>query len=70
MPAVTPLTLPVVFTVATAVLLLLQLPPATLSDKVVVPPVQIVVVPPIIDAMPPTVTVAVLEEVPHALLTL
>lgn len=45
MPALTPLTVPVLLTKATAVLLLVHVPPATPSDKVVIVPAQIVVVP-------------------------
>jgi len=68
-PADMPVTNPPVPMVATPVLLLVQLPPETLSDKVVVEPVQIVVVPVIADAGLPTVTVAVSLVVPHALVS-
>jgi len=69
-PALTPLTTPVLLMVATAVLLLLQLPPETLSDRVVVEPLQIEVVPVIAAAeLPVTVSVSVLLVVPHALVT-
>jgi len=68
-PAPTPLNTPALLTVAIAVLLLLQLPPDVLSDKVVVVPLQMVVFPPITDAGLPTVTVAVSLVVPHALVS-
>jgi len=64
-PADMPVTNPPVPMVATPVLLLVQLPPETLSDKVVVEPVQIVVVPVIADAGLLTVTVVVLVMAPH-----
>jgi len=64
-PAPIPLTVPTLLMVATAVLLLVQLPPATLSDTVVVAPLQIAVVPVMADAVRSTVIVAVALPVPH-----
>ena len=61
-PVATPLTTPDEFTVATAVLLLAQVPPATASDKVVVDPAQTVVVPVIVLTEGFTVTTAVSYE--------
>ena len=66
MPALNPLTVPVLSVAATAVLLLVQLPPATPSDKTVVLPTQIAVVPLIDDAGLFTVTVAESMPVPQA----
>ena len=58
-PAASPLTVPVDEpTIATAVLLLLQVPPVVASDKVIEEPVQTVAVP-VMDDMPLTVIVAV-----------
>src|SRR6202008_710714 len=70
-PAVIPATSPVPFTVATAVLLDDQLPPAVTLDKVVFDPAHTVVVP-VIDATVGTsftVTDAVLFVVPQVLVT-
>jgi len=68
-PAETPVTTPVPLTIAIAELLLPQVPPAVLSDRVVDAPAQIVVVPVITDAGLFTVTVVVLLVVPHELVT-
>src|ERR1700741_1888533 len=70
-PAVIPVTSPVPFTVATAVLLDDQLPPAVTLDNVVLFPAHTVVVP-VIDATVGTsftVTDAVLFVVPQLLVT-
>src|SRR5579872_5401433 len=50
-PAATPVTTPDELTVATAGLLLLQVPPATTSNKLVVDPATVVVVPVIVPAL-------------------
>jgi hypothetical protein len=64
-PADTAVTTPVVaFTVATAVLLLLQLPPATVELRVLVPATQIDWVPLNTPAVGAAVTVIVLVAVP------
>jgi hypothetical protein len=64
-PADTAVTTPVVaFTVATAVLLLLQLPPATVELNVLVPATQIDWVPLNTPAVGAAVTVIVLVAVP------
>ena len=68
LPALTPVTKPVAAsTVATEVLLELQVPPRLVSAKAEVAPWQIVVVPVIAPAlMPETIfTVVVAVEVPH-----
>jgi hypothetical protein len=68
-PAAAPVTTPVLLTVATNVLLLLQLPPVTASANVMVASTHsVVVVPVIVPADPPDVTliVAVVIAVPHA----
>ena len=63
-PADTPVTTPVVaFTVATAVLLLLQLPPDTVELKVLVPATQIDWVPLSVPAVGAALTVTVLVAV-------
>ena len=72
MPLATPVTTPVVgFTVATAVLLLLQVPPVPVVVKVLVAPVHIAVTPPIVPALGAGVTVSgeVAEAVPQAVVT-
>jgi hypothetical protein len=62
-PAATPVTTPEAFTVATAVLLLVQLPPAApLEVSVEFAPEQMVVVPEIVPALGKALTVTV-EEV-------
>jgi hypothetical protein len=67
-PAATPVTTPVEPTVATEVLLLLHVPPVTVSLKVVVDEVQTVAVPVIepADEDAPTVTTNVAVELPQA----
>ena len=69
MPCDTPDTIPFESTVATAALLLAQLPLIVLSDKVVVLAAQIVVVPLIDDAGVFTVIMVESFVVPHALVT-
>jgi len=66
-PALIPLTVPALFIVATVILLLVQFPPAALSDRAVVAPLQIAVAPPIGDAGRFTVTVIVPVVMPHIL---
>ena len=70
MPAETPETTPDAFMVATAVLLLVQVPPVAPFDvNVVVPVVRIVVVPEIVPALGKALTVTVelvAEEQPLA----
>lgn len=70
-PAVMPVTAPVLLTLATAVLLLLHTPPVTASLNVVVPPVHTVMVPVMVpaDGVPDTVTVVVALAVPQLLVT-
>ena len=70
-PAALPRTTPVELTEAIALLLLLQVPPDVASANVVVAPTQTVVVPVIGDTVAPvlTVTIAVAEAVPQALVT-
>jgi hypothetical protein len=58
-PAATPVTTPEVPTVATAVLLLLHVPPGVASVNEVVEPAQTDVVPVIAPTEPPTVTTTV-----------
>ena len=65
MPADIPVTTPALLMVAILVLLLDHVPPAVLSDNVVVEPVQMVVVPLMDDAGLLTVTVVVLLPVPQ-----
>ena len=65
-----PVTLPVVSTIATAVLLLVQFPPARLSDKVVELPLQIVVMPLIADGGRLTIMVVVALVVPQLLVAM
>ena len=72
-PALMPVTTPVAgLTEATALLLLLQLPPAVASLNVVVAPLHTVVVPVIAATAVPvvTVTVVVAVAVPQLLVTL
>jgi hypothetical protein len=61
-PAATPVTTPEAFTVATAVLLEAQVPPAVTSASVVVDPAQTVVVPVIAATTGKALTVTVVEE--------
>ena len=61
MPAPTPVTTPVALTVATAVLLLLQVPPVAVSVKVAVAPVQTPAGPETIPAFGSGLTVIVVE---------
>lgn len=70
-PVVTPVTMPVVLTVAIAVLVLLHVPPLTASASVVVKPTQAVVVPVIAAGAGSglTVTMAVSVAVPQLLVT-
>jgi hypothetical protein len=66
-PEVTPVTSPVPeFTVATAVLLLLHVPPDVACDKVDDEPIQVFVVPVIADGAPLTVATAVTLHPPGA----
>ena len=58
-PAVTPVTLPVASMVATAVLLLLQVPPAKLSLSILVPPTHSLSVPVIAGITGAALTVSV-----------
>ena len=70
LPAVTPVTTPVLgFTVATAVLLLLHTPPAGVALKVVVPPTIVPIVPLItgVTGLGNTVTLIVLLLPPQPL---
>ena len=72
MPAVNPVTLPVVLTVATVMSLLLQVPPVVASARVVVPPPAQTVEAPVMvpaDGPAPTLTVAVARLVPQLLVT-
>ena len=71
MPAVTPVTIPVVLTVATVGVLLLHTPPVVASVNVAVVPVQTVVVPVMLPALgvPDTVTVVVALALPQLLVT-
>jgi hypothetical protein len=63
-PVSTPVTTPVeAFTVATEVLLLDQLPPVTVEEKIVVEPTQIACVPLSVPAVAGAVTVTVLVAV-------
>jgi hypothetical protein len=69
-PANTPDTIPELSIVATAILLLLQLPPDTISDRLVVaPPAHTIVVPCIVPALGNgfTVNAAVATDVPQLL---
>ena len=72
MPAVAPVTTPVVLILATAALLLLHTPPVVASVRVEVAPMHIVVVPLMAATLGEglTVIVAVAVAVPHALVTL
>lgn len=71
LPADSPVTRPPEFTVATAVLLLVHVPPVVEALSVVVVPVQIVVVPVIdpAEGAPFTVTVATALFEPQVLVT-
>ena len=68
-PALTPVTTPVLVIVATAGVLEVHTPPGVPSVNVVVVPPQRVVVPDMLPALgvPPTVTVAVAAAVPQLL---
>ena len=70
-PALTPVTAPVLPTVAIAVLLLLHTPPVVASLNVVVAPEHTDFVPVTVpaDGMEPKVTVAVADAVPQLLVT-
>jgi len=69
-PVPIPLTVPALLIVATLVLLLAHVPPAVLSDRVVVEPLQIAVVPLIDETLLAVIVmVMVLLVVPHALVT-
>ena len=72
MPPLTPLTVPVVFTVATAVLLLLKAPPADVSVSVMLLPAHSALPPLITPACgnASTVTAWLLTAVPHPFVTL
>ena len=72
MPAATPVTVPPALTVATAVLALVQVPPAAVSVSVVLAPAHTVVVPPMVPAAAAglTVTFCVATAVPQLLVTL
>ena len=71
MPPLMPVTVPVVLTLATAGLLLLQLPPLVASASADVLPAQNVVVPVMAATVAPvlTVTVLVAVAVPQALVS-
>ena len=71
MPAVSPLTAPAELTLATAGLLLLQVPPLTVDDSVVVALSHTVVAPLMVPAVAPVVTakVVVTLVMPQLLLT-
>ena len=70
-PELTPITVPVPSTVATAVLLLLQVPPATVSVRVVLTPGHMVVPPVItlVDGVAIIVTAMVTLVAPQLLVT-
>ena len=70
-PVALPLTTPAVVTLATALLLLLQVPPLTVEVSVLVAPVHNAVVPLIVPADAPGLTaiVAVAVAVPQLLVT-
>jgi hypothetical protein len=70
-PVVTPVTIPVLPMVATAVLLLLHTPPVTAFANVIVAPVQTVEGPVIVPALSeaPMFTVLVVTDVPQLLVT-
>lgn len=57
-PEAIPVTTPVEDTVPTDVLLLLQVPPAGVDERVVVVPAQMLVLPVMADGMDTTVTIA------------
>jgi hypothetical protein len=64
LPALTPVTTPAASTVATAALLLVQLPPVEALDRVVVKPAQVVVVPVIAPTVGVLFTVNVVVTIP------
>ena len=71
MPVLTAVTIPVLPTVATAVLSLLHVPPVAVSVKVIVVPVHIVPPPPIVPALTevPIVIPSVAVAVPQPVVT-
>ena len=70
-PPLTPVTMPVLPTVAMAVLVLLQVPPGAMSDKVVLLPAHTVGIPVMVPAFSagPMVSTLVVTAVPQLLVT-